>query len=299
MTIIVENWSNGFSCLLDANWFLPHPSLGFRTNPAFSGCRFVKGEEMYRFDCGLDASGFRQTRPHGQTAGSGPKIWSYGCSYGFGWAVPDEQTFPWLLQSAHRDWDVSNFAAGGYGTTQNLLQLINQLRLDKPQVVIFNYHDDHIWRNVASPNLLVRYSTMGDDLFDGWTIPRAHFNALGEVEIKSIPITDPYLPRVNPELVEIDKYYAFLVTSVVMENACRLALQNGAKFILSIMDSDRDEFGPRLGDKITAVGGSVCNMGVKLMNQDWHCHPYDLGHPNAKANAYYADCLNKMIEDIL
>jgi hypothetical protein len=299
MTIIVENWSNGFSCLLDENWFLPHPSLGFRTNPAFSGCRFVKGQEGFRFDCGLDAEGYRLTRPSGQPSGNGLKVWSYGCSYGFGWAVADEHTFPWLLQQSHPDWSVSNFAAGGYGTTQNLLHLMNQVKLEKPDLVIFNYHDDHIWRNVAAPNMLVRYSAMGDGLFEGWTIPRAHFNPNGEVAIKLIPIVDPYLPRVNPELVEYDKFYAFLVTSVLLESACRIAQQCGAKFIFSIMDSSRDEYGKRLGDKIAGLGGKVCDMGVNLVEPEWHNHPYDLGHPNAKANHHYAERLSQAAQEIL
>lgn len=299
MTIIVENWSNGYSCLLDENWFLPHPSLGFRTNPAFKGCRFVKGGESYRFECGLDAQGYRLCRPLGQAPGTGPKVWSYGCSYGFGWAVADEQTFPWLLQERNPHWHVCNFAAGGYGTTQNLLHLMRQIQVEKPDLVIFNFHDDHIWRNVAAPSMLVRYSAIGNDLFEGWTIPRAHFNPKGEVAIKTIPIVDPYLPRVNPELVEYDKFYAFLVTSVLLESACRITLQHGAKFIFATMDSSRDEFGGRLGDKIAEVGGHVCDMGVRLVEKEWHLYPYDLGHPNANANRHYADCLNRAAHSLL
>lgn len=73
-----------------------------------------------------------------------------GCSYTLGWAVSDEETYAWKIQTAFPSYHIGNFAVGGFGTYQSLLrlkQLIDQGI--KPKIVVLGFNIFHEERNIA------------------------------------------------------------------------------------------------------------------------------------------------------
>src|SRR5262249_47513236 len=76
----------------------------------------------------------RRRTPHppapeaGAGAPEGRELWIFGDSFSYGWSVDDAQAYPWLLQRAFPGHRVVNFAVGGYGTLQALLELRAALR---------------------------------------------------------------------------------------------------------------------------------------------------------------------------
>jgi hypothetical protein len=73
----------------------------------------------------------------------------YGCSFTFGLALPYEETFCSNLQAMFPDWRVENYGTGGYGGTQNLIQLRRNSRWSGADYVTFCVLRDHLLRNVA------------------------------------------------------------------------------------------------------------------------------------------------------
>jgi len=97
-------------------------------------------------------------RPDGaRDAGSGPargrpQVLLVGCSFTFGWAVSDDQTWAWRLQELRPDVEVVNHGVGGYSTYQALLTLEDLLNRGAPPParVLYGFID-HSLRNVAAP----------------------------------------------------------------------------------------------------------------------------------------------------
>jgi hypothetical protein len=78
-----------------------------------------------------------------------------GCSFTFGWAVSDEDTYAWKLQTRFPNVRVVNRGVGAYGTYQAMLMLERVLpELPRPTLVLYGLISHHEERNVASPTWL-------------------------------------------------------------------------------------------------------------------------------------------------
>ena len=67
------------------------------------------------------ADGLRATAPAPEL--DRPHVVVIGCSYTQGWAVTDEETYPWRLQAEFPSHAFLNYGTAGYGTYQSLLAL--------------------------------------------------------------------------------------------------------------------------------------------------------------------------------
>jgi hypothetical protein len=76
-----------------------------------------------------------------------------GCSFTQGWAVSDEETYAWRLQSTLPWIEVLNYGTAAYGTYQSLLALERYLASGEapPEIVIYGFVPFHAERNVAAP----------------------------------------------------------------------------------------------------------------------------------------------------
>ena len=83
------------------------------------------------------------------------KIIFVGGSITNGWAVSDNETFPYLLQKKYKNFKVYNFAVGGYGGYQSLLNLEKiYKKKENVKFVIYGFIPHHEVRNVAAGSWL-------------------------------------------------------------------------------------------------------------------------------------------------
>lgn len=74
-----------------------------------------------------------------------------GCSVTMGFGLPDEDTFPWKLQTSHPNVRVVNYGTAAYGTYQSLLRLERELgKKPPPRLVVYGFITQHEGRNVAT-----------------------------------------------------------------------------------------------------------------------------------------------------
>src|SRR5207247_7757156 len=101
-----------------------------------------------------------------------------GCSFTFGWAVSDDETWAWRLQALRPDLDVRNRGTAAYSTFQSLLLLARVLAAgEHPTRVLFGYITDQATRNVAEPHwllLLNAFSRRGPIALPYCTLDREH-----------------------------------------------------------------------------------------------------------------------------
>jgi len=97
----------------------------------------------------------------------GPVIVTAGCSFTFGHAVRDEDTWPWLLQEQLPSYNVVNTGDMGYGTDQALLAAERQVLAapGKTAAVVLGLGDFQIDRNRGAQGWLVFVSPFGKPLF--------------------------------------------------------------------------------------------------------------------------------------
>ncbi|OAD24134.1 exported protein [Candidatus Thiomargarita nelsonii] len=83
-----------------------------------------------------------------------------GGSFTQGYAISDNETFSWKLQSRYPSVQVLNFGTGGYGTYQSLLtieRLFSSKMLSEPPIMIlYGFIGHHEVRNIAPSELLKR-----------------------------------------------------------------------------------------------------------------------------------------------
>jgi hypothetical protein len=99
------------------------------------------------------AAGQRRTSANPQ---SGPLVIATGCSFTFGHALNDPDTWPWLLQERLPNYHVMNVANMGYGTDQALLAAERQVNKSPGQVaaVVLGLGDFQIERNRSAQGWL-------------------------------------------------------------------------------------------------------------------------------------------------
>jgi hypothetical protein len=98
---------------------------------------------------------------------AGPLIIATGCSFTFGHGLPDEDTWPWLLQERLPDHRIVNVGCMGYGTDQALLAAERQVLHSAHRVrfVVLGFADFHIGRIRSPQNWLVLIYPFGKPLY--------------------------------------------------------------------------------------------------------------------------------------
>lgn len=136
--------------------------------------------------------GIRKTSPkQGNNRENSPKMVFCGGSFAQGWAISDNETLPWKIQKELNDFEVLNYATGGYGTYQSLLVLERNLPLlDSSKFVFYGFFDHHEVRNVAPTS---------------WIKTLSNFSKRNHVAVPYMTMTiNDSLERISPE-----KYHTF------------------------------------------------------------------------------------------
>jgi hypothetical protein len=133
--------------------FEPHPTLGWQLRPGeYDRGPFAAGGSPIHTTVLPDRS--RRTAATPPRAPRGTLL-TAGCSFTFGWAVSDDDTYAWKLQTRFPGVQVVNRGVGAYGTHQAVLMLERALpELPRPALVLYGFISHHEERNVASPGWL-------------------------------------------------------------------------------------------------------------------------------------------------
>ena len=141
-------------------WAQKDQLLGWRCKPG-----------TYRVDCEhhemtIEAAGLRRTTGRNSDNVFSPKavIVLLGGSWCMGYGIRDEETLASRLQIRFPDMVVLNLATPGYGTYQSLLRLeefFHDRKTDVPVIVLYEFSDHHMCRNVAGYACVKGFSTYG------------------------------------------------------------------------------------------------------------------------------------------
>ena len=221
----------------------PDPVLGWKSKPGVlttPGFSSDGNEIRYTFHSD-SARATSVSNPH-----SHHQLVTIGGSFTQGWAVSDEDSFPWQLQQQLTETNILNLGTGGYGTYQALLSL--QAALDRgetPHTVVYGFIGPHQERNVATAWWL---QTLARNSRDGKVaLPYCQLNNQGKL-ITFPPQSYPSWPLSN-QLASIrllqDSYVHFTtrerqsqkvsVTEQLLVEINQVARQAGAKLVVAIM----------------------------------------------------------------
>lgn len=255
--------------------------------------------------------GARQTGPAPAT---GPRVDLYGCSYAYGYGLPDSATLGWRVQAARPDLAIRCRAVPGYGTVQGLLQLEAALAAgEPPALAVFCYAAFHDDRNALTP-------AYRKDLTLGW----------GDAPppMAQAAFRYPYLQAVDTGFAlawcpwdQLYRHWPLRRHSALVnllqtsweswqparnrKEALTLALFRhlqarcaAAGVPLLVAGLRRDPATTARLDQLARLGLATCDLSPGPDGPAFQNQPYDT-HPNARAHAAFAQALLPVIGAIL
>ncbi len=149
----------------DPNPFAPDAVVGFTHRPGRHTFPCGNGEKGpgAAFVATIDERGERLTSPSPGEPDARPELWAFGCSFAWGFAVNDEESFPWRLQALLPELRVRNRAGAAHGNLQALLRLRADLAEGEeptPRVAVFSFLDFHPARNLPAREWIAPFSSL-------------------------------------------------------------------------------------------------------------------------------------------
>lgn len=293
--------------------YRPDALLGFVAIPGAYRLRETleghPGELSYDVRIENDGSRATSASPGDDTK---PQVWIYGCSFTWGQGLSDAETFPYKVQTKLPKYRIKNYGQNGYGTTHALLQLRQQLETSSaPAYIVLGYITWHEQRNVADPHYVEelywfsafqhrkvsgvlgmflhkmsdRFGTTNDDFGLGYTFPRASL-AGGKLTVSHIPLASKVPP--TPDL----DWGA--VTRAVFDEIFSLCREHKiTPIVLRLWNPKAPEDPYKTFFEQRKV--IFQEAYIDYSDPNWNNAPIN-GHPNAKANDYFADRLFSAIQ---
>ena len=270
------------------------PALGHRYLPG----RFVVTlADGYSFRVTHLENTLRITRPlsaYGQPRPLG-QVWIFGCSFTHGWALNDEETYPWLIQEQLPAHDVVNFGVGGYGTLHSLIQFREALRKGPPpRIAVLSYASFHDTRNTLNRDRLKA-------LVPG--VPKGHLALVPSGRIGPDGGLETFMADADYRAWPLQRHLAFVhlleerfnrreqvrveshrISRSIVAEFRKLADQRGARLVVAGIFRDRDT--KAMLDHAASEGMESVDISVLNVAQ-FKSLPHDR-HPNARANRRFA-----------
>lgn len=230
-----------------------------------------------------------------------------GGSVTHGWALADEETFAWQLQSRYPTIRILNYATAGYGTYQSLLMMerIFAEPEPRPDIVIYGFNWRHEHRNVAPSWWLAGLTQYArrNHVF----VPYCTLNERGEL-VRHPPERYPEWP-LREYSATVNLFQTLLMNwktqgresqkRAVTENLLlamnRLCLEHEAQFVVVLLSAKGEAKPHYLGfldthdiDYIDCAFPIPPEMRV----------PGD-GHPNATVHGRWTECISAGLDEFL
>lgn len=256
----------------------------------------------YSFRVTHNQDGYRIVRPPNESVNTFKKkrIMILGDSFTHGSGLNDNETYPWLLQSKIKGYDVYNLGISGYGVANVLVQISNYFMPDSGDICIYSYffqHNNRYERSVlkmiyAQPQMMgaMGYLCLTDSNsvvykpynYNMWLFsPHSALSNFSE---------DKYNRWVDNKenknsFINAKKAVAFI------NNYCK---KRGAVFILAgIRQKDGTK---KMLDFCNNHGIPCIDISVDLDNPDFNQMPYD-DHPNAYSNMIFTERIHCYLTD--
>jgi hypothetical protein len=282
-----------------STYYKNHPTLGYITEPGEFGFTLTGGRT---FKTTQLSNGLRITHPLNTYPSTAKKeIWIFGCSQTFGWALNDEETFPWLVQEKFTGYEVVNFGVGAYSNVQSLIQFREALESGKkPAVVILAYGSFHDERNTLTRAWLKTRASFGE-----WkvTLPYMRWSRNGKPELLYQPLEYHAIPLARYSALAnfLDdtydralesSYHSHEVSKAIIEEFFDICKAHGIVFVVAgIFGSPATA---EMLDYCQGKGMMAVDISVDMTIKENTYLPYD-GHPSAIANRQFAQKLNSFL----
>lgn len=234
-----------------------------------------------------------------------PEIWIFGCSYTYGWAVNDDENFPWYVQQSLPEFDVRNYGVSGYGDLHSLLQFGEDASLEQaPAIAVLAYASFHDSRNTflrSKRKMVAAYNKLGPV-----TMPYARLVDKGELKIlmDSVAFWEPPLMRQSALVYLIERKYneweelrneSHAVSEAIVLELAKRAAHVGTDLIVAGINN-----APRSLDMLhfaSRNGIHSVNISVDLSAGKSGSFQTPEGHPNALAHKHFAQMLVEYLKE--
>jgi len=270
------------------------PILGFRLKP---GCFDVYLANGTRVQTTHGAEHERATAADVSATKGKPEIWIFGCSYTYGWSVNDEETFPWLVQTALPGLRVRNLGVPGYNNVQSLLWMRQKIREGcRPQRVVLVYASFHDERNAGLRRWQKTLIRPRDGGLGPQAQPNARLDADGQLRWSEKPEKLWEVPgmRIFSIPHSIEKRWAKMEANAVptaeisrrlIQEMAREAQAAGGAFLLAGIEDDA-----KTRQRLEAwrqEGGASADLSIDLNLPGLRNFPHD-SHPGPAAHRVFA-----------
>jgi hypothetical protein len=243
---------------------------------------------------------------------TGPEWLCFGCSYTFGEGLDDADTLPAKLQELNPDHRVFNYALGGYGTTDSLLQMSERLpaRADVSACIYFLLAD-HLRRNVCPPELLATsWGSKPRFMVDGEGTPRFRGKAdrampvserLAVSLLRRSNLVSLLYPEWQPNRASID-----LTVALVAEMRAECERHGNGQIVTVLLPQPT----PRWSGALKALDRELQSGGSEMLNLEEkfadhlvrngedraaYFYPHDR-HPNSRYTALIASWVSEYMQ---
>jgi len=285
--------------------YVGDPILGYALRPGAFQVTLAGG---LRFHATHDALGHRISRPAAaqDAAATQGEIWIFGDSFSYGWSVSDEESYPWLLQTAFPRHRVLNFAVGGYGTLQALLQLEAELATrPRPGAVVLAHNFFHDSRNTFSR--LRRREVVPWNRLGPIRHPLARLGPAGRLALGSAPVVYAELPLMRRsalanlaatawDLLDDRGLRGPEVTRALLARFVAAAQSRGAPVVFVTLEASPAN--PPILHTAASLGARAADISLDLRIRANTNLPHD-GHPSALAHRRYAKRLAPLLRAAL
>jgi hypothetical protein len=277
------------------NYYVQDATLGYFLRP---GDLKITLPGPYSFKVTHLSNGLRITHPLNSYSEKPRKeVWIFGCSLTHGWALNDDQTYPWLLQEKLPNHEVVNFGGDGYSTLQSLLQFQQALEKgQRPALVILAYASMHDVRNTLTRSWM-KIRTPGRGYVPGSiSLPYMRWSPDKQPELLYKPLDYKGFPLRNYSALanflddkyneSLEKtYHSHEISSLLIEDFASLCKTNGSQFVIAGIMGDLTTI--EMLEYFNQKGVMTVDISVDLSLKENTNLPYD-GHPSAIANQQYA-----------
>lgn len=232
-----------------------------------------------------------------------------GCSFTFGWAVQDDETFVWKVQEALPEIDALNLGTGGYGSLQSLLRIERYFELAEgplPALVVYGLIGGHGNRDVAEYSWQRMMSMEGSHVVP---VPRATVDDEGRLVRLGTQAYPVWPLGTHSAFVAwaADRYArarargreeeAQFVHAAVVREMHEVVEAAGSRLLVVLLElsDERTEF---FGGQFEAAGIDVVSCRDARSGRPEYRVPVD-GHPNPALHAIWAECIAPAVAERL
>ena len=235
----------------------------------------------------------------------GSKLIFIGGSVTHGWAINDDETFSYLLQKRYQNIKIYNFAVGGYGGYQSLLNLERVLKKKEDvKFIVYGFIPHHEVRNVAAGSwlyLLNFYSKRGVVNLPYASIDKKN-NLIRNDPIKliEIPFSEKLALSAKIEkrimkILSMDRERKQTkISQTIINKMNDISNKNNSKFILLLLkdfdDRRTKEYDDFLKEKKISTIKCFIPEGKRF-------EVPGEGHPNEISHKLISDCIFKKLKN--